>query len=102
MALMNDVRPILDAIAFVLAVLLALIGLAAAYRYRDPRFAFVGTALAVLGAVSAVGALDLLWPGSIPGGTLGLVPVLLLLAAEVLFYLSFVAARRGPSRPPSP
>ena len=90
---MNVLGPILDAIGFALALLLAVIALAAARRYRDPRFALVGVALAVLGLLSLVGAVDLLWPGSVPGGDLGPIPALLLIGAEVLFYLSFVAAR---------
>lgn len=99
---MNVVGPILDAIGVALAVLLAGIALGAARRYQDRRFAFVGTALAVLGLVSAVGAVDLLWPGSLPGADLGPVPALLLIGSEVLFYLSFVAARSLAPRPSSP
>jgi hypothetical protein len=99
---MNVIGPILDATAFALAVLLALIALGAARRYRERRFALVGTALAVLGLVSAVGVVDLLWPGSLPGGDLGTVPAVLIIAAEVLFYLSFVAARSGTPRSPTP
>lgn len=99
---MNDLGPILDAIASALAVLLALIGLGAARRYHDHRFALVGAALAVLGVVTAVGAVDLLWSGSIPGAELGTSTVLLIIVSEVLFYLSFVASRSWTSRPPSP
>jgi hypothetical protein len=99
---MNVVGPILDAIAFALAVLLGWIALSAARRYRDRRFAFVGAALAALGLVSAFGAVDLLWPGSLPGSDLGLVPALLLIGSEVLFYLSFVAARSWTPRSAGP
>jgi hypothetical protein len=99
---MNDLGLILDAIAFVLAVLLALIALGAALRYRDLRFAAVGAALAVLGLVSAFGAVDRLWPRTIPGSELGVVPAVLLIVSETLLYLSFVAARSWTLRPPSP
>ncbi len=99
---MNEIGPILDAIAFALAALLALIALGAARRYRDRRFALVGGALAVLGLVSAVGAVGLLWPGSLPGADLGTVPAMLIIGSEVLFYLSFVASRPRTLAPPSP
>jgi uncharacterized membrane protein (UPF0136 family) len=98
---MNEIGPVLDAIAFALAVLLAYIGFAAARRYRDRRFAFVGVALTTLGLVSAVGAANLLWPGSVPGGDVGTVPAVLLIVAEALFYLSFVATRPRMPAPPS-
>jgi uncharacterized membrane protein YhaH (DUF805 family) len=99
---MNEIGPILDAIAFALAALLALIAVGAARRYHDRRFAMVGAALAVLGLVSVAGAVDLLWPGSIPGADLGTVPAVLLIFAEALLYLSFVAARSRAPPPPSP
>jgi len=99
---MNEIGPILDAIAFALAVLLVFISSAAAFRYRDRRFAFVGIALSVLALLSAVGAVDLLWPGSIPGGDLGTIPAALLIVFEALLYLSFVASRAGTPRLPTP
>lgn len=99
---MNVIGPVLDALAVALGILLALIALGAARRYRDRRFALVGTALALLGLVGAVGAVALLWPGALPSADLGTVPVLLLISAEVLFYLSFVASRPWTPRPPGP
>ena len=99
---MNEIGPILDAIAAALAVLLSVIGGAAARRYRDRRFALVGGALAVLGLLGAIGAVALLWPGSIPGADLGPVPAALLILAEVLFYLSFVAPRTWTPPAPTP
>jgi hypothetical protein len=99
---MNLLGPILDAIGFALALLLAAIALAAARRYQDLRFALVGAALAVLGLLSLVGAVDLLWPGSVPGADFGPIPALLLIGAEALFYLSFVAARSWSLRPTTP
>jgi hypothetical protein len=98
----NELLLVLDAIAIILAALLAVIGLGAARRYRDLRFAFVGTALAVLGSMGAVGASDVLWPGAIPGADLGTVPVLLLIVSEALLYLSFVVARTRTPRRPNP
>jgi hypothetical protein len=99
---MNVVGPILDAIAVALAVLLAFIGFGAALRYRDLRFALVGMALSILGLVGAVGAADLLRPGTIPDGDLGTVPIVLLIASEVLLYFSFVVARSPLPTPSSP
>lgn len=74
----------------------------AASRYRDVRFGFVAGALAVLGIVGLVGAIAALWPGSIPGATLGPLPASLLIACEVLFYLSFVVARSWAPPPATP
>jgi hypothetical protein len=99
---MNEVQLVLDAVAVALAVVLALIGFAAAYRYRDWRFSFVGIALSVLALIGGVGLVALLLPGSIPGGGLGTVPVLLLITSEVLLYLSFVASRSWTSPAPKP
>jgi hypothetical protein len=90
---MNELLLVLDLIAVVLAVLLALIGFGAARRYRDRRFAFVGAALTALGLVGAVGAVDLLSPSAVPGAELGTIPVAFLILAEALLYLSFVASR---------
>jgi hypothetical protein len=98
----NEELLVLDAIAIILAALIAGIGIAAALRYRDRRFFFVGTALAVLGLVSGLGALDVLWPGSIPYADLGSLPVLLLIVSEALVYLSFVTSRSWTPRPPNP
>jgi hypothetical protein len=97
---MNDIGPILDAIVFALAILLALIGAAAARRYSDVRFALVGAALAVLALIGLVGLGGLLWPAAVPGAELGTVPALLLIGAEILFYLSFIVARPGTPPPP--
>ena len=99
---MNETLLLFDVVAIVLAALLAGIGFAAARRYRDRRFVFVGTALAVVGVVGGVGAVDVLWSDAIPDGQLGIVPVLLLIASEVLLYLSFVAPRGKIPRPPNP
>ena len=97
---MNELLLVLDVIALVLAVLLALIGFGAARRYRDRRFAFVGAALTALGLVSGVGAVDLLRPGAVPGAGLGTVPAAFLILAEALIYLSLVASRSW-TPPPS-
>lgn len=99
---MNEILLVLDAVAIILALVLAAIGFGAARRYRDRRFALVGTALAVLGLVGAVGVADVLWPRVIPDGHLGIVPVLLLIVSEALLYLSFVAARSWSPPPPNP
>ncbi len=96
----SEVGPILDAIIFALAVLLGFIVYAAAVRYRDVRFGFVAGALSALGLVGAVAAVALLWPGSVPGAELGVFPAALIIASEVLFYLSFVVARSWTLRPP--
>ena len=98
---MNDLLLVLDLIAIVLAVLLAAMAWGAARRYRDPRFALMGTALAVLGSAAAVAATDVLLAGGIPGGELGTVPVLLLIASESLLYVALVAARPSAHRPPT-
>lgn len=98
---MNEVLLVLDAIALTLAALLAAIGFAAARRYRDRRFVFVGIALGVVGLVGLVGVVDNLLPGAIPDGDLGAVPVLLLILSEVLLYLSFVVTRSWRPVPPS-
>jgi hypothetical protein len=99
---MNDVGPILDAIVFALAVLLAAIAAGAAWRYGDVRFALVAGALGAIGAVGAVGAASLLWPGSLSGANLGVWPAVILIAAEGMFYLSFVVARSWASPAPAP
>jgi hypothetical protein len=99
---MNELLLVLDALAIVLAVLLALIGFGAARRYRDRRFAFVGAALTALGLVGAVGAVSLLQPGAIPGAELGTAPVAFLILAEALLYLSFVASRTWTPPPSNP
>jgi hypothetical protein len=98
----NELLLVLDAVAIILAALIAGIGFAAALRYRDRRFFFVGTALAVLGLVSGLGAVDVLWPGWVPDADLGTVPVLLLIVSEALVYLSFVTSRSWTSQPPNP
>lgn len=99
---MNEVLLLLDAIAVVLAGLLALIGFGAARRYKDRRFAFVGSALTALGLVGVLGAVDVLSPGRIPGSQLGAVPVALLIVSEALLYLSFVASRSWNPAPSNP
>jgi hypothetical protein len=99
---MNEIQLVLDAVAFVLAVLLALIGFSAAARYRDRRFAFVGVALTVLGLISGVGLADVLWSDAIPGGHLGPTLAGLLIVSEALLYISFVASRPWTTRAPSP
>ncbi len=98
----NELLLVLDAIAIVLAALLGLIAFSAARRYRDRRFAFVGIALTALGLIGAVGAVDLTSPGAIPDGGLGEVPVALLILAEALLYLSFVASRTWTPPPSNP
>jgi hypothetical protein len=97
----NELGPILDAIVVALAVLLVFVAGTATVRYRDLRFAFVAAALAALGAVGALGVIGLLSPGSIPGSDLGTTPALVLIGAEVLFYLSFVVSRNWTGAPPS-
>jgi hypothetical protein len=98
----NELLLVLDAVAVILAAVIAGIGFAAALRYRDRRFYFVGTALTVLGLVSALGAVDVLWPGLVPDADLGSLPVLLLIVSEALVYLSFVTSRSWASHPPNP
>lgn len=93
------VGPILDAIIVALAILLGIIAGLAAFRYKDVRFGFIAGALGVLGLVGVVGAIGLLLPGAFPGSDLGVAPSALIIAAEVLFYLSFVVAR--PWTPPT-
>ena len=92
------VGPILDTIIVALAILLGFIAGLAAVRYKDVRFGLVAGALGVLGLVGVVGAIGLLLPGAFPGSDLGVAPSALIIAAEVLFYLSFVVAR--PWTPP--
>jgi hypothetical protein len=99
---MNEVLLVLDAIAIVLAVLLAWIGFGAAYRYRDRRFGFVGGALAALGLVGVVGAVNVVWPGELPSAELGTVPIALLIVSELLLYLSFVLSRPWTPPPTNP
>ncbi|MGA8303756.1 MAG: hypothetical protein WA691_04025 [Thermoplasmata archaeon] len=99
---MSEIEPVLDVVALVLAILLALIGFAAAARYRDRRFAFVGVALTVLGLVSGVGLANVLWSGVIPGGHLGPTLAGLLIVSEALLYLSFVASRPWTPRTSGP
>jgi hypothetical protein len=95
---MNELGPILDAVAFGLAALLALIGFGAARRYADLRFALVGGAMSVLGALAALAIAGLLEPEVVPGSALGTVPAVLLILCEVLLYLSFVAPRNRSAR----
>jgi hypothetical protein len=97
----NELEPILDAIVAALAVILVFVAGTATARYRDLRFAFVTAALAALGAVGALGVVSLLSPGAIPGADLGITPALILIGAEVLFYLSFVVSRNWTGAPPS-
>jgi hypothetical protein len=99
---MNESLLPLDAIAIVLAVLLAWIGFGAARRYRDRRFAFVGAALATLGFVGVVGAVNVVWPGEVPAAELGTVPVALLIVSELLLYLSLVLSRPWTPPPSNP
>jgi len=97
----NEIGPILDATVLALAVLLVFVAALATARYRDLRFAFVAAALSALGAIGAVGLIGLLSPGAVPGSDLGTTAALVLIGAEVLFYLSFVVARNWKGVPPS-
>ena len=98
----NEIGPILDATVLALAVLLVFVAALATARYRDIRFAFVAAALSALGAIGAVGLIGLLVPGGIPGSGVGTTTALILIGAEVLFYLSFVVARTWKDGPSSP
>jgi hypothetical protein len=99
---MNDLQLVLDSVAVVLAAVLAAIGLAAAVRYRDWRFASIGIALVGLGLVGVVGAVNTLWPGAIPGGDVGTTPILLVIMSEALLYISLVTSRSWAPRSPNP
>lgn len=97
----NEIGPILDVIVVALAALLVFVAGTASARYRDLRFAFVAAALAALGAVGAFGAMGLLSPGANLGFDLGTTQALIIILAEVLFYLSFVVSRKWTPAPSS-
>jgi hypothetical protein len=95
---MDDLLAALEAFAFVLAIILAAIALMAAQRYSEGRFAFIGIGLVALGVVSLLGLLDLVFPGTIQSGALGYPPVILMLFAEAMLYLSLIAKPSVPER----
>jgi hypothetical protein len=94
---MDDVLAGLEALAVGLALVLAVIALMAARRYSDRRFAFIGIGLAALGLVSLVGLISLISPDTIPNGGLGYPPVVLVLLAEIMLYLSLTTKRTLPA-----
>jgi hypothetical protein len=88
----------LEALALGLALILAAVALLAARRYSERRFAFIGTGLAALGAVSLIGLIDMFQDGAVPNGGLGYPSVILILIAEVMLYLSLIAKPNVPER----
>ncbi|MDE1882098.1 MAG: hypothetical protein KGI89_16305 [Euryarchaeota archaeon] len=90
---MDQFLPVLDAAVLAVGAMLAAMTLYTAARYRELRFALVGLAIGLVGVAGGLGLLSAVEGGSVPWADLGWAPSLVLLAAEALLYVSFVATR---------
>lgn len=81
---------------------LSSIAFGGARRYKEPRFALVGLGVAVLALAGAVAAASVIGGVTAPQIQLGVFPASVVLAAEILLYLSVVLRRTGPGLAASP